>query len=131
MVKSFKEFLKEEENKHPYISSLEDELGIDTRDLEKEPQIGSFFSMGNITKNVGPYKILKFKRNDDGEITHAIVKNIDDHAIKNRKYKDQEGNLIKIDNEEVKTKTFLVPIQDLDKLMSQDFQPPPAPPGGI
>ena len=88
--KSFRSFLEEDENKSPYMASLEDEMGIDPRDLEKEPQIGSFFSFGKIASNIGPYKVVKFKRNEDGEITHAIVKQINDPIINSRKYKDKD-----------------------------------------
>jgi hypothetical protein len=121
MYKSFKAFLEE---KTPYMSSTEDELGIDPRDWEKEPQIGSFFSFGKNINNIGTYKILKFKRNQDGQITHAIVKQNNDLQIKNRQYKDKDGNVIRVD-QETENKIFTIPIEDIDKLMSQDFQPPP------
>lgn len=128
--KSFRSFLEEDENKSPYMASLEDEMGIDPRDLEKEPQIGSFFSFGKIASNIGPYKVVKFKRNEDGEITHAIVKQINDPIINSRKYKDKDGNITKVDDEKG-DKTFIVPIEDLDKLMSQDFQSAPGGMGGM
>lgn len=112
------------------MASLEDEMGIDPRDLEKEPQIGSFFSFGKIASNIGPYKVVKFKRNEDGEITHAIVKQINDPIINSRKYKDKDGNITKVDDEKG-DKTFIVPIEDLDKLMSQDFQSAPGGMGGM
>lgn len=122
--KSFKNFLEEEENKSPYISSLEDEMGIDPRDIEKEPQVSSFFSLGGFTSNIGPYRIVRFKRNDDGRITHALVRRISDDSIRNRNYKDKEGKFTKTERPE--EETFIVPVEDLDKLLSQSFQPPPA-----
>lgn len=121
--KSFRKFLEEEE-KSPYLSALQDELGLDPGDLEKEPQIASFFSMGGITNNLGSYKIVKFKRNDEGKITHAMVRKINDPVMKKRIYKDKEGETVRVDKEE-EEKTFIVPIGDLDKLLSQDFQPQP------
>lgn len=121
MFKSFKKFIEE---KHPYISALEDEFGINAKDLEKEPQIGSFFSIGtgNIN-NIGSYKVIEFKRNEDGEITHAVVCQNNDLKLKNRQYKDKEGNISRVDQDK-ENKKFLVPIEELDKLLSQDFQPP-------
>lgn len=127
MYKSFKAFLEE---KTPYMSSIEDELGVDPRDLEKEPQIGSFFSLGKNINNIGTYKILKFQRNQDGKITHAIVKQNNDPAIQNRQYKDKEGNVVRVEKEK-EDQTFIIPVEDLDKLMSQDFQPPPQQPGVV
>jgi hypothetical protein len=121
--KSFRKFLEEEE-KSPYLSALQDELGLDPSELEKEPQIASFFSMGGVTNNVSSYKIVKFKRNDEGKITHAIVRKITDPVIKKRIYKDKDGETVRVEKEE-EEKNFIVPVEDLDKLLSQDFQPQP------
>jgi len=122
MFKSFKKFIEE---KHPYISALSDELGINAQDLEKEPQIGSFFSIGkgNIN-NIGSYKVLEFKRNKDGEITHAVVCQNNDLKIKNRQYQNKDGKMTIVKKNE-ENKKFIVPIEDLDGLLSQDFAPPP------
>lgn len=127
MFKSFKKFIEE---KHPYISALSDELGINTKDLEKEPQIGSFFSIGsgNIN-NIGAYKVIEFKRNEDGEITHAVVCQNNDLKIKNRQYQDKDGKITRIDKDD-ESKKFIVPIEELDGLLSQDFMPPPSSGGG-
>ena len=123
--KTFSEFLREDESKHPFLSSLRDELGIRPSDLEHEPQVASFFSLGGGTTNIAPYKVMGFKRNSSGKITHAMVKRTSDRSISNRSYKDDgKGGFVKIDGSPGE-KTFLVGIEDLDKLMSQDFQPQP------
>jgi hypothetical protein len=129
-AKSFRKFVEDKEAKSPYINALKDELGIDSRDMEMEPLIGSFFSLGNNIKNVGPYKVIKIIRDEDGNPTHAVVKMIEDKSIKNRNYRDEDGEMkrVELGSDE---KAMVVPIDDLDKLMSQDFQPPPQPPGGI
>lgn len=128
--KSFKKFIEEKEKEvsSPHLDSLEDELGIDPRDLEMEPQIASFFSFDGQARNIGPYRIISFKKNNDGKITHAVVKRFDLPGIKNRSYKDEDGNMVRIDAQKGEQK-FLVPIGDLDKLLSQDLQPPPQAPG--
>jgi hypothetical protein len=121
--KTFCEFLKEEEDKHPFLSSLGDELGINPSDLETEPQVASFFSFGKTLSNIAPYKILSFKRNKEGKVTHALVRQANDKSISNRQYKDDgKGGFARIEGKPGE-KTFLVGIEDLDKLMSQDFQP--------
>ena len=121
--KSFKSFLEEEEQKS-YISSLQDELGISPEDMESEPQIASFFSLGGkFIDNIGSYKIIKFQRNEDGKITHAVVKQINDSNILNRRYKEKKDKILRVDAPK-ENETFLVKIEDLDKLLSQDFQPP-------
>lgn len=129
-AKSFRKFVEEKEASSPHIDAMYDELGIDPKDLEKEPQIASFFQMGKEVRNIGPYKIVSFKRNDDGRITHAVVKRFDDRGIQNRRYRDEDGGMVRM-NKDNDSERMVVPIEDLDKLMSQDFQPPEAPPGGM
>lgn len=130
--KSFRKFVEEKEREasSPHLDALEDEMGIDPRDLEKEPMIASFFSMGGDVRNIGPYRVVSFKRDESGRITHAVVKRFDDRGIKNRRYKDEDGDIKRVAGREEDDR-FLVPIDELDKLLSQDFQPPPQPPGGM
>jgi hypothetical protein len=130
-AKSFRKFLEEKESEasSPYIDALQDELGIDSADLEKDPQLASFFSLGADTKNIGLYKILRIVRDEGGKPTHAVVRTMEDRSIKDRRYRDSEGTLKRIEGD-AEERTLVVPIEDLDKLLSQDFQPPPAPPGG-
>lgn len=125
MEKSFKNFIEEEEkNKHPFVSSIEDELGIPAKELNTEPQVASFFSLGGVINNIGPYKVIKFLKNSKDQITHAVIKSINDKSIRNRSYENKDGKMVRIDVEK-EDKTHVVPIEDLDKLMSQDFTPPP------
>lgn len=120
MRKTFRKFIEEKEQA-PYISSLEDELGINIKDLEKEPQIATFFAFGkgNIS-NISPYKIIEFKRNEDGKITHAVVCKNDEGPINSRQYQDKNGEITRVKND-TENKKFIVAIEDLDKLLSQDF----------
>lgn len=128
--KSFRKFVEDSEAAaSPYIGALEDELGIDPRDLEKDPQMASFYSLGKDVKNIGIYRVVRIVRDEVGKPTHAVVKTVEDPSVRNRKYRDSEGGMKQVDGDE-EEKTFVVPIEDLDKLMSQDFQPPPEAPGG-
>lgn len=129
-AKSFSKFLEERAASSPYIDALKDELGVDSRDMEKEPQVGSFFSIGKDIKNVGAYKVVKIIRDSEGNPTHAVVRSMEDRAIKSRRYRDEEGEMKRVDGDSDE-ETMVVPIDDLDKLLSQDFQPPPQPAGGI
>lgn len=129
-AKSFREFVEEKEASSPHIDAMQDELGIDPRDLEKEPQVAAFFAMGKEVRNIGPYRIVSFKRDDDGRITHAVVRRYDLRGAISRRYRDEEGGMIRMDKDD-DSERMVVPIGDLDKLMSQDFQPPEAPPGGM
>jgi hypothetical protein len=120
--KSFRTFLEEQEQ--PFIASLKDVLGIDPEDLENEPQVASFFPMG-LTTNLGSYELVRFNRNKHGKITHAVVK----PTGMDKKYKDEKGEFKQIDGGETDQKEITVRIEDLDKLLSQDFQPSPTPEG--
>ena len=123
-TKSFRKFLEEKEASSPHIDAMQDELGIDPRDLEKEPQVAAFFSMGKEVRNIGPYRVVSFKRNDEGKITHAVVRRFDDRGIQSRRYRDEDGGMVRM-NKNDDSERMVVPIEELDKLMSQDFQPPP------
>lgn len=129
-AKSFREFVEEKEASSPHIDAMQDELGIDPRDLEKEPQVAAFFAMGKEVRNIGPYRIVSFKRDDDGRITHAVVRRYDLRGAISRRYRDEDGKMIRMDKDD-ESERMVVPIGDLDKLMSQDFQPPETPPGGM
>lgn len=128
--KSFRKFVEDKEAAaSPYIDSLEDELGIDPRDLEKDPQMASFYSLGKDIKNVGIYRVVRIIRDGSGTPTHAVVRSMEDRTVRNRRYRDGEGGIKRVDGDG-EERNFVVPIGDLDKLMSQDFQPPPEAPGG-
>jgi len=129
-AKSFGKFVEERESSSPHIDAMQDELGIDPRDLEKEPQVAAFFGMGKEVRNIGPYKVVSLKRDDEGRITHAVVKRFDDRAIINRRYRDEDGGPVRMDKD-YESDRMVVPIEDLDKLMSQDFQPPDQAGGGM
>lgn len=121
---SFSNFLKNEEES--YFSALSDQLGIHPDDFKKDPKVASFSFGSNIT-NIGPYSILDFKKNEDGKITHVLVKQINDPKIKNMTYRDDKK--IKTGSDE----KFLVSIEDLEKLIMQGQDQPQADPmaGGI
>lgn len=129
--KSFRKFVEEEEKKasSPYIDALEDELGIDPNDLKDEPLVGSFFSMGGEVRNIGTYRVVGLKRDESGRVTHGVVERSEDRAIKSRKYRDEDGKLVRVGKGEDQER-LIIPIRELDKLMSQSFQPPPQAPGG-
>ena len=105
-------------------------MGIAPRDLEKEPLVGSFFGIGDKVRNIGPYRIVRLKRDESGRVTHAVVAAVDDVAIKNRKYRNDDGEMTRVKSAEGQDE-FIVPVEDLDRLMSQSLQPPPQAPGGI
>lgn len=116
---SFSEFLKNEEES--YFSAMADQLGINPEDYKTDPKVASFFSFGSNLVNIGPYSILDFKKNDNGQITHVLVKQINDPRIHNMKYKNDLR--AKADSDE----TFLIPIEDLQKLMMQGQDQPQQP----
>lgn len=121
---SFLQFLEQEgeKNKASYLDALGDELGIDPENFYKEPQYASFFTMGKNGVNLGSYSVESFKRNSKGEITHAIVVLNNDKAIKNKKYMTNKDSMVQVP-EGSKSNKFIIPIGELEKLMTQQIQP--------
>lgn len=105
----------ENEEAETLVSSMQDILGINPEDLKNEPQIATFFKMGPNGTNMGSYKVVQFKRNENGQITHALVRPISVDKV----YKD--GGPKKLDSSNAPKGDFLVPIGELNKLLSQDF----------
>lgn len=120
---SFLQFLKEQEDKISYVDALGDELGIDMESLYKDPKYASFFSIGPYGVNIGIYKVLEFKKNSEGQITHAVVALDNDKAIKNKKYSTGSDKDVQIPNFNGQNK-FTIKIEDLESLMTQGSQPP-------
>lgn len=113
MTKSFRKFVEESENS-PFIDSMQDVLGISPEDLRKEPQLATFFKMTKGT-NLGTYKIVEFKRDREGKITHAVVRPMSS----DKNYKDEDGKLKIVPGPDSGDK--LVAVKDLDGLLSQDL----------
>jgi hypothetical protein len=107
----------EEKEQDTLVSSLEDTLGINPEDLKYEPQLATFFKIASHGTNLGSYKILHFKRNQNGKITHAILRPLNMDKV----YKDRDGSMKNIAGGKMPHKDVLVPIGELDTLMSQDF----------
>jgi hypothetical protein len=114
MAKSFKKFL--EDKGYPFIKSLDNILNIDTDQLENDPQIGTFFSMG-LGSNLWSYQVVGFKKDKNGNKTHAVIKPISaDKTYKN------DGKMSEIPNR-AEMKEKIITIEDLDALMRQSFEP--------
>lgn len=114
---SFSNFLKNEEE--TYFTGL-GKIGINKDDFKYFPQASSFFGLGQFPVNIGSYSILDFKKNDAGQITHVRIKRIKDPNFNSIKY--DKDNRETIDKEEG-YENFLVPIEDLEKLLLQGQQP--------
>jgi hypothetical protein len=124
---SFYKFLEQQEeddqekDKTSYVSALEDELGINPEDFYKDPKYASFFSLGSNGVNLGIYKIIEFKRNSKGDVTHAVVAKNNDKAIKNKSYYSTEKDIFQVPSNK-ENRTFIVPIEELESLMMQGNQ---------
>lgn len=114
---SFTNFLKNEEA--GLLDALSQQLNINLDDLKKDPKLASFYSFGANTYNLGSYVILDYKKNREGKITHVLVKQINDPKMKNVQYRN--NNIVKNSHS---NKKFLVPIEDLEKLMLQGQDKP-------
>lgn len=112
----FSDFLKNEEE--TYFTGM-NKLGINKDDFKFFPQSPSFFGFGQFPINIGSFTILDFKKNQNGDITHVRVKQLRDPQFNSIKY-DKDNKEI-LDNK-VDSEIFLVPIEDLEKLLLQGQQ---------
>jgi hypothetical protein len=113
---SFKKFLISEEES--FFSAM-GKLGIHKDDYKKFPQYASFFALGRFPVNFGNYSILDYKKNENGDITHVLVKKINDSKVSSLNYdKNNNEKLNQSDEDE----RFLISIDDLEELMSQGNQ---------
>ena len=118
---NFSDFIKKEESS--YNNALEDQLGINPEDQKKDPKIASWISLG-LTKNIGLYTIIDYKKNQDGKITHALVRKNNDPSIKSLSYR---GDSKVVDT---KNQTYLISIEDLENQIMLQGQNQAAPSSG-
>ena len=124
---SFRNFLAKEEES--FFSGMS-KIGINKDDYKKMPQYSSFFSFGKDPVNFGSYSILDYKKNEDGKITHVLVKQINDPTVSSFKFDKNHPDGER--NRDNKDQKFLVPIEDLEKLLTQgQNQQAPAPGGDM
>lgn len=117
MTKSFKKFLEESEgDKHPFMTSFGDMFNVRPEDWSRDALRSTFTQMG-LGSNLLTYKVVGYKKDKEGRITHALVKPLS----MDKTYKDDDGKLSRVPSPgELKEK--LIPIEDLDELMQQDFK---------
>jgi hypothetical protein len=117
---SFSNFLKNEEE--TYFTGMS-KVGINKDDFKKFPQSPSFFGFGQFPINIGSFVILDFKKNNNGEITHVKVKQLKDPQFNSLQYDKDNRETI---DKKYGTEEFLVPIEDVEKLLLQgQNQTPP------
>ena len=117
---SFKDFMESYEKKADYLSSLKDELGIDSSALEKVPNWSPEMQMGNLRFNGINYKIDQFLKNSRGEVTGAYISpfNIDGGMVQKKFYKNNQGNL-RLPLNNISDKRIFIPISKLNSMLTR------------
>lgn len=118
---SFRDFLHKEENKAAktsHLDALSKEFGIDPEHLIGDPKVASFFSLGGDAYNLGGFEIVDYKYGPNGKPSHAVVKMSNTNDIRRRYKTDSKYGKVQIPDEP-DDKTYLVPIEDLQDLMTQ------------
>ena len=135
---TFKMYLERQEQQD-YLDVLASEFGIEPEQLSKIPQVASFAGFGD-TYNLTPYEITGIERGADGQVSGVKVKVMHNAASSTRKRYVQKpgGQYVQVDDDKQPSdQEFLVPINDILKLLTQgqDQQagaggmPPGMPPG--
>ena len=119
-MKSFAQFIKLKEEESPnHIGSLEDEMGINPKDFEKIPQMGSNFKLGGVSFNTSPYEILSYNKDAKGKVVSAKIRLINDISNRTRK-QVRDGERIP-DHED--NQIYTIPIEKLNNLVSNGLSP--------
>jgi len=133
---SFRQFMELEEKEVNHFTALADELGVDPKAFIGSPQVGSFFKLGDIY-NLGAYKILGFESDDEGTPTHCRVQMVNRLHMPRKRYKMKGDDPVRIpdNDQDADDKVYLVPVDQLQKLMMQALLQTPSPemgglPGG-
>ena len=122
----FRQFIELTERPPSYLDALQDELGIDPKTMEKNPQWAANVSLGNVSFNGMMYKITNFVRKG-GAVTGAMIKPMAVQGVKSqRAYINRDGNQIRSPESAPDGKEQFIPIDKLNALMSQGFSSAPA-----
>jgi hypothetical protein len=117
---SFKDFMESYEKKANYMSSLQDELGIDPSALEKIPNWSPEMKMGNFHFNGVNYLINQFVKDARGDVKGAYITpfNIDGGMVQKKFHKGTDGNL-RTPSNTVSDKKIFVPISKLNSMLTR------------
>jgi hypothetical protein len=115
---SFRDFIESEELTG-HLAALSSNLGIEPEDIEGQPFVGSFMNFGKNTLNLSAYQIVDFKRDSSGKPTHALVKLA--NSLGRKRFKKQGEKQLRVDDDPDDDKTYLVPIDKVQDLMTQPF----------
>lgn len=115
----FKSFVELYERQPNYLDSLQDELGIDPKAFEKNPEWAANIKLGNISYNGVMYKIdrLIYK---NGNISGAMIspQNIVGNKTQ-RAYFNKGDKKVRIPDSSVSTSPTYINIDTLNNILSQ------------
>jgi hypothetical protein len=121
----FKQFCELEEKQPNYLTAIQDELGIDPKALEKNPEWAANISLGNLTYNGIMYKIVNFVYKH-GNITGAMIQPMNIPGVKTqRSYLKHGDKQIKMPDSNVSTQVKYISIDELNDMLTQGMQPAP------
>ena len=115
---SFRDFLESEELTG-HLAALSSNLDIDPEDLKDQPFVGSFMNFGKNTWNLSGYQVVDFKYDSNGKPTHAVLKLLD--SLGRRKFSKKGNKQLRVNDDPNNDKTYIVPIEKLEDLMTQPF----------
>ena len=115
----FRQFIELDERKPNYLDALQDELGIDPKAFESNPEWAANMTVGNFSYNGLLYKIKNFVYRG-GNITGAMVEPMNVPGVKSqRSYLKKGDQQIRMPNAHVSSEPFFVPVDTLNKMLTQ------------
>jgi hypothetical protein len=123
---NFRQFIELDERQPNYLDAIQDELGIDPKILEKNPEWAANMTMGNLSFNGIMYKIVNIIKKG-GNVTGAMIQpmNVAGNTTQ-RAYFNKGDKQIKMPDSTVSNSPTYVSIDQLNNMLTQGMQATPA-----
>lgn len=125
---SFRQFIELQQVQPSYLGKISDELGIDSKDVAKNPQWLPNTVLGKYSYNGMTYD-FRYVYDRDGNVSGAMIKPLETL----RAYaKNKDGHNVRMPNDNPdKGKEFFVNIDQLNKMLNPESSQPQQGMGGM
>jgi hypothetical protein len=127
----FRQFVELTERKPNYLDALQDELGIDPKAFEKNPEWSANMTVGKFSYNGLLYTVKNFVYKH-GNIVGAMIEPMNVAGVKSqRSYLNKGDQQIRMPNAHVSSEPFFVSVDNLNKMLTQGMSPGGGAGGGM
>lgn len=106
-----------------YLDAIQDELGVDPKALEKNPEWAANMTMGNLSYNGIMYKIVNLVYKH-GNVTGAMIQPMNTAGVHSqRAYMKHGDKQIRMPDSKVSTQVSYISIDQLNDMLTQGMTP--------